>query len=134
MATVMTSCELETSKNGKLDGMWHLVSVDTLSTGGFNDMTYNKVYWSFQGKLLQIDDKTGARASVFFRFNHQPSSLDLSDPHIKDRMNGDPVITDVKDISPFGINALEEKFSVESLSSGKMILKSPTLRLYFRKM
>ena len=30
----LSSCEIETSQNGDLDGFWHLEQVDTLATGG----------------------------------------------------------------------------------------------------
>lgn len=30
---VFSSCEMETSKNGDLDGYWHLESIDTLENG-----------------------------------------------------------------------------------------------------
>ena len=57
------SCELETSNNGDLDGMWHLVRVDTLSTSGVKYMEDDKIYWLFQFKLLQLEDKSDSSSS-----------------------------------------------------------------------
>jgi hypothetical protein len=34
MMLTLSSCEVETSQNGDLDGFWHLEQVDTLATGG----------------------------------------------------------------------------------------------------
>lgn len=33
MMLTLSSCEVETSQNGDLDGFWHLEQVDTLATG-----------------------------------------------------------------------------------------------------
>lgn len=128
------SCELETSGNGKLDGMWKLVSVDTLSASGRRDMSGERIFWSFQNKLLQLDDKSGDRESVLFRFENNGGSLRLYDPYIYDRDNGDAPVTDAGALAPFGISALEENYTVESLSGSKMVLRSESLRLGFRKM
>ena len=131
---LVSSCELETSGNGDLDGMWHLVRVDTLSTSGVKQMDGEKIYWSFQYKLLQVDDKTGARNSALLRFEHAGGTLRLHTPYVYDRTNGDSPLTDVSLIAPFGINALENNFTVERLNGSKMIINDNYLRLYFKKM
>lgn len=130
----LCSCELETSGNGKLDGMWKLVSVDTLSTSGVRAMSGERIFWSFQHKLLQLDDKSGSCQSVLFRFEHNGGSLRLYDPYLYDRDNGDAPVTDTGALAPFGISSLEENYTVESLSGSKMVLRSENLRLNFRKM
>ena len=71
------SCELETSNNGDLDGMWHLVRVDTLSTSGVKYMEDDKIYWLFQFKLLQLEDKSGTKVSLLMRFEHKDNILRL---------------------------------------------------------
>lgn len=128
------SCELETSGNGDLDGMWRLASVDTLATGGSKDMDGTKIYWSFQHKLLQLDDKAGGHGSVLLRFEHKDGALRLYDPYFYDRDEGDKPLDDIEPLVPFGVNALEENCEVEALSGSKMTLKTATLRLGFRKL
>ena len=54
MSSCLMSCDLETSDNGKLDGFWHLERIDTLATGRALDMSGEKVFWSFQVNLLQL--------------------------------------------------------------------------------
>ena len=129
----MASCELETSDNGKLDGMWHLVGVDTLSTSGVKDTGKDKLYWMFQHDLLQLDDKIGVNKSILLRFKHSGGKLSVHSPYEYDRLEGDEPVTDVKLLAPYGVNALEEEFTVEGLSGGKMTLRSGDLRLRFRK-
>lgn len=42
---LLTSCDIETSDNGDLDGYWHLVRVDTLATGVSSDLSETRVFW-----------------------------------------------------------------------------------------
>lgn len=133
VSAAFCSCELETSDNGDLDGMWHLVSVDTLSTSGRKDMSSIKIFWSFQSHLLQIDDKSGEHNSVLFRFEHNDGFLKIYNPYIYDRDNGDRPLYDVQMLMPFGVNALEENFSVDRLDGSKMTLSTQYLRLHFKK-
>lgn len=133
-AVLMCSCELDTSGNGDLDGMWHLTSIDTLSTSGVKRMNEDKIYWSFQYRLLQLEDKSGAAVRALLRFEHKNGTLRLYDPYIYDREDGDKPLTDSVMLAPYGINALEETFTVEGLSGNKMVLRTDKLRLSFRKL
>jgi hypothetical protein len=42
-------------------------------------------------------------------------------------------VDDATLMAPYGIQRLEEHYKVEALDGKKMILKSETLRLYFKK-
>lgn len=131
-----TSCELETSGNGDLDGFWHLVQVDTLQTGGVKDTSKDLFFWSFQVNLLQLSDRSYQIPIYMARFNHENGQLKVTQPCLYNRDEGNEMVTEenVKDISPYGLNALEETFRVEELSGSKMTLSNGTLRLYFKKM
>ncbi len=97
-------------------------------------MEQEKIYWLFQFKLLQLDDKSGVRDNLLMRFEHKDNVLRLYDPYIYDRTNGDKPLTDTSLSAPFGVNALEESFTVESLGGDKMVLRTEKLRLSFRKL
>lgn len=131
-----TSCELETSGNGDLDGFWHLVQVDTLQTGGVKDTSKELFFWSFQVNLLEFSDRSYQIPIFMARFNHENGQLKVTQPCLYNRDEGNEMVTEenVKDISPYGLNALEETFRVEELSGSKMTLSNGTLRLYFKKM
>ena len=131
-----TSCELETSGNGDLDGFWHLVQVDTLQTGGVNDTSKDLFFWSFQVNLLEFSDRSYHIPIYMARFNHENGQLKVTQPCLYNREEGNEMVTEenVKDISPYGLNALEETFRVEELSGSRMTLSNGTLRLYFKKM
>lgn len=130
---MMTSCDVETSDNGQLDGFWQLRCADTLSTGGHSDLTGLQMTWSFQGRLLELRDLNGQRTDIVSSFRHDGHTLTLSEPFIVDRDNGDISVDDVSVMAPYGVNKLDESFTVEHLSGSKMVLKSERLRLSFRK-
>ena len=128
--TLFTACDLETSDNGDLDGFWHLVEVDTLTTGGVNDLHKSTIFWSFQMDLLQF---TGP-GKYFARFSHDNGQLIVNEPHTYNTREGNQPINDIKVLAPWGLNALEIQFHIEHLSGSKMTLNDGTLRLQFTKM
>lgn len=129
----LTSCELEYIDNGELDGNWNMVSIETLATEKQDDVSGLRRFWAIQAKLLQL---SGGGDSYYFRFKHQGDSLWISEPYkyMEHQTGGDSLLTKVPvDFANYGIYHLEEHYKVEKLSGGKMILKSDSIRLYFRR-
>lgn len=83
MSLCLMSCDLETTDNGKLDGFWHLERIDTLATGGSLDTSGDKVFWSFQVRLLWLQ---GGSSSFYFRFNQDGDSLSIYSPYTNEAM------------------------------------------------
>ena len=134
--TTMTlaSCDIETSSAaGDFNGMWHLTRVDTIATGGVLDLKNEKLFWAFQNKLMQADDKNEKLAKILMRFNQANTQLTLHTPYCYDRENGDKPLTDSTLLIPYGINKTEEKFDVVTLKGGKMVLQSEKLKLTLKK-
>lgn len=135
----MSSCEMETSSNGLLDGFWHLEQVDTLATGGISDYRDKKVFWGVQYKLLSVSDhdKFYDWHGYYFRFSQTGDSLILSTPYRNkwhQNYGGDIPVEEMNDtLRHCGFNALEEHFLKEQLSGNKMVLRNKTLRLKFTK-
>ena len=138
----LTSCEIETSENGNLDGYWHLEQVDTLATGGVCDYRNQRVFWGIQHKLISVSDfdTFGSWLGYYFRFNQTGDSLILSKPYKNNwhqdngDFGGDIPLTDINDtVRRCGINNLVEPFYKEKLSGSKMILRTKDLRLNFKK-
>lgn len=133
--TTMTlaSCDIETSSDaGDFNGMWHLTRVDTIATGGVLDLKNEKLFWAFQNKLMQADDKNEKLAKILMRFNQTNTQLTLHTPYVYDRENGDVPLSDPTLLAPYGINKLEENFQVLKLTGSKMVLQSETLKLTFK--
>ncbi|KXB37151.1 hypothetical protein HMPREF1870_02459 [Bacteroidales bacterium KA00344] len=123
---------IETSDNGRLDGLWHLTRIDTLETGRGADMAEDRKYLAVQGSILELHDADESE-KYMFRFSHADGKLALSDARRNDRRHGDPEVTDVAVLTPYGINRLSETFKVENLTGSRLVLVSSTLRLIYRK-
>lgn len=123
---------IETSDNGRLDGLWHLTRIDTLGTGRGVDMAEDRKYLAVQGSILEVHDADEGERYMF-RFSHADGKLALSDARRNDRRHGDPEVTDVAVLTPYGINRLSETFKVENLTGSRLVLVSSTLRLIYRK-
>lgn len=134
LLALFSSCEgFQISDNGNLDGMWHLVEVDSLATDVSVDYRYNGIYWSFQSDLMGLDDKLQRYESCLMRFELTGEQFRVFDPYVNNRNEGDIKVSEVSMIAPFGINALAEEFAVETLTKQRMILRSTSLRLRFKK-
>ena len=127
------SCDLEHSDNGKLDGMWHLERMETLETGDVQDLSMSGYYWSFQVRLLQLEDKSQAAQTCLLRFEQTGTQLHVYEPYLYNRETGDEPISDPDVLEPYGINALDETFQIERLNHKYLVLKSSQAELFFRK-
>ena len=81
ISLILTSCELEMTDNGALDGNWQLRQIDTLSTGGTCDMSRSYIYWAVQNDLLQVRDIDNADFRILFRFEKKGDHLTLRNPY-----------------------------------------------------
>lgn len=127
-ALAVCSCTVESSDNGRLDGAWHLLSI--------NEQTpdHPDLYWNIQGKLLEMNDKTSDFGIFIMRFSRDGNQLTLSNPHIFDRESGDKELEDATALQPFGVDNINEPFQISSLTRSRMTLKSSTKTLEFRKL
>jgi len=133
-ALLFSSCEIDTSNNGKLDGYWHLNSIDTLTTGGTLDLSEETRFWAIQMNWLNTVDRGGKAGNFIFRFEHNDGTLRLYDPRRNARLEGDPEVVSADVLHPFGVNSLDETFNVEKLSGSSMTLSTDKLRLHFKKL
>lgn len=134
--SMFCACDIETSDAGKFEGMWHLVRIDTLATGGVHDMSRERVYWSFQYKLMEADDRDNRYQSVLMRYSRRDGVLTLTNPFLYDREGGDKPINDETEkylLTPYGINGFTEDFQIVKVTGSKMQLQSSMLRLSFKK-
>ncbi len=131
----LTSCTVEHISNGKLDGFWHFVQIDTLSTGHSLDLSNDILFWGFQADLMHTQ---GAENKFYFRFSHEGNLLTLYSPYLdhghQDREDGGDIpVEDPTLLHPYGIQSLEDTFYVETLSGSTMVLSTAQFRLHFIK-
>ena len=135
LALLFSSCSLETDNDaGDLEGMWHLVRIEESATNTHIDVSNEVIFWSFQAKLLQMEDKTGQHYSYLYRFRIDNDQLTLTSPYQFDRENGDRPLTAYEStLGLYGIKSLTPVFRVEKIDRRKMILNDGAVRLYFDK-
>lgn len=130
---IFSSCTLEISDNGKLDGYWQLSSIDTLANGHSINMRNSGIFWGIQNDLLITRSTITPYGEIIYDFEIKNDSIKLSNPYILNRDSSDIKVLDISKLKRFGINELEEKFHIINLQTDKFILKSKILILYFRK-
>lgn len=140
LMALMASCglvELEHSENGKLDGYWHMVKVDTLNTGGSLDLRQERFFWIVQGTVFQVyspDLSDGNGQRYVSHFTCEGNQLTLGRIYFDQRADGDPEVEDVGLLQPFGINQLQGAvFKIEELSGSSLLLADDNYRLTFKK-
>ena len=138
ISALLASCDIVTSDNGKLDGVWQLRTVENLRTEQTSDGRDKAVQWAFQGDLLMLKANTGTDfTDVFCRFRHAGNTLELSTPYFSGRflddVNDDVAVEDATSLTIYGIYQLEERFQVLELNSDVMVLQSDSVCLHFRK-
>ena len=135
LALLFSSCSLETDNDaGDLEGMWHLVRIEESVTNTHIDVSNEVIFWSFQAKLLQMEDKTGQHYSYLYRFRIDNDQLTLTSPYQFDRENGDRPLTAYEaTLGLYGIKSLTPVFRIEKIDRRKMILNDGAVRLYFDK-
>ena len=135
LALLFSSCSLETDNDaGDLEGMWHLVRIEESATNTHIDVSNEVIFWSFQAKLLQMEDKTGQHYSYLYRFRIDNDQLTLTSPYQFDRENGDrPVTAYEATLGLYGIKSLTPVLRIEKIDRRKMILNDGAVRLYFDK-
>ena len=127
-----SSCDLEMSDNGKLDGYWQLARIDTIGGGGC-DMVPSRIFWSVQLHLLQLSDHSGRNSTYLLRFEQGDTHLRVYDPYLSARNEGDKPLDDAAVLQPYGIQSLDELFVIEGLDNKNLTLKSSLLRLQFNR-
>lgn len=125
-ALMAVSCR-ETDINGKLDGMWQLMEISKGDESSFY-VKEDRIYYSFKLDLMSIR-RIGSK-ELLARFNHVGDSLQFYD--IRDAAANDVMAT-LEELSAYGLSDLKEHFSVEELSSSRMVLRSKYSTLSFRK-
>lgn len=135
IVAVFHACDnVEFSTDGNLYGYWHLVAVDTLGTQQTSDMSRQRIFWSVESRLVGMCDRDCVHPEIICEFERVGDTLIFHNPYYSNRNEGDILIDDVQVLAPYGLSSMQPKLYVEKLSSGKLILLTPQLRLKFKKL
>lgn len=130
------SCDIHSSDNGDLDGLWCLTLVDSLSCGSTVQYRQERVFWAFSAGLMTMRQMpANEHAEYVCHFTRDADILRMDDVYLSDRVVGDRLISpdSIFVLRPLGINALREEFSILQLSASNMTLQSNMLKLHFEK-
>ena len=135
---LLASCDIVTSDNGDLDGLWQLREVENLQTGEVRDGRFDNAQWAFQGSLLVMKASTHTLfTGVVCSFRHEGNTLVVSDPHFFGRfvegVNDDVKVADASSLHIYGLYQLEEHFQILQLDGDVMRLQSDSVCLNFCK-
>ena len=81
-----------------------------------------------------MNDHDKQHAPLVGRFSKEGDSLFVEQLYFSDRYSGDPEVTELSDLLPYGIDTVKPRLLIEQLSSGKLTLRSKNRRLKFKKM
>ena len=141
--SVLISCG-KTPANGPLDGMWRMEYRGTKSnaeTSHFMPVTISSdfpIYWNVQLQLLTIVTPrslhNGVTSESVARFNYSGNELSVGPIYIHYR-DRDSMLTDptTSALAPVGITGNAATFQILQLSSKRMVLRSSTDSLVFKK-
>ncbi|MDD6210593.1 MAG: lipocalin-like domain-containing protein [Bacteroidales bacterium] len=105
------------SHNGNLDGRWQLMTIEK-NDGSIENPV--QIYYSIQLNLINLTHAHGVYLIGYF--HHMGDSL-----HICMRE------TNKQTVALFGLNDTLQSFAIEQLTKKRMILRSSSNRLLFRK-
>ena len=110
--------------------MCHCVYIDKGAASV--ELKGQKVYWSFQGNLLLLEDKAGNHSRILYHFTKNGNTLELKEPYRYDRENGDELLTTPSLLSFYGIDTLAITFTIQQ-SENTMALVSNNVTLHFKR-
>lgn len=115
--------------NGQLDGLWHLTS-RTDKNGATTDTKADRIYYAFQLHLMGLQWEGDIR--YLGRFEQTPDSLFVSDFRL-DIWGDNSQTAQEGELDKWGIPGTAERFGIEELTRSRLILRSETTTLTFRK-
>jgi hypothetical protein len=130
---ILSSCSVERSDIGRLEGLWQLYRVDTIATGGCCDLRQSQLAWAFQGKLLELRSHPYSYLDFIASYSMTTDSLYIDNLRLLDREHGDPLLSDADSVRCFGVNKTNEHFRVLHFSDELFQLQSDRLVIYLRK-
>lgn len=135
LVCILLACD-KLPKNGYLDGQWQIMTI--IHHGDTIDAKPQQRYLSFQLDLFQLT-QSNVRQRYYGRFQRNGSDLHLyqvSDmaENDKDSYDNKPLnATQQKALQAWGLYSEDEHFTIESINSDEMILRSDSAKVLYRK-
>ena len=94
-------------------------------------MSDKLVFWSFQHRLLELDDKADATDRILCLFTADNGTLTIGDTYVP-TYGADSIVSDASILARYGMTHLHQTFKY-SVKNGKMTLTGDDVRLHLRQ-
>lgn len=137
---IISSCSFETDTvagDGDMEGMWHLeritntTSTDSITHESTVDLSNKRIFWSFQHKLLQLQDYDLKDTLILCRFDIADGKLSLSEFYL-DHNNADSLTEDASYLLRYGINSINPVYNY-SIDGSRLTLRTDSSVLSFKR-
>lgn len=125
---IPTACS-QAPDNGNLDGYWHLRTVENLSDGTILDVKEERIYYAIQLRLVSLR-RGDLYKSFIGRCDRNDDTLIFHSFVILDKEDQQAADSDLK---RFYLDGTTSQFEIVELSRSKMVLRSDTQELCFKK-
>lgn len=133
ISLLLSSCNMVTSNNGSLDGLWQGMMKEDVTTGEVVDLRDFQATWAFQGGMIQMNSTTFPPSHVIGKFERGDKMLRVYHMAVFTHGQGDTPIEDASMLSVFGFTQLDETFQILELNNDALRLQNSKVRLTFRK-
>lgn len=116
LIALVSSCQ-KASHNGKLDGMWQLLTIKHLDTGKIDNVKESQRFYCIQLEMIYLQNGGGQGL-----FTYNGNKLDV-------RMIG----STKEAVAPFGFSDVNQSFTVEKVNSSELVLKTTENEMTFRR-
>lgn len=135
----LAACDLEADKvpgDNDFEGFWHLERMEMLATDSTSepvvqDLSNQRIFWSFQHKLLQLRDYDNGYSQYLCRFQIAGGKITITEAYYWKDANDHP-ITDGTLLKYYGIADLNTSFDYH-ISGSHMTLSNDSIKLNFKK-
>lgn len=121
VALCLSSCETDAiDGDGHVEGFWHLERIETLAADSAGtvrtvaeaDVSDKLVFWSFQHRLLELDDKADATDRILCRFTADNGTLTIGDTYVP-TYGADSIVSDASILARYGMTHLHQTLQVQ---------------------
>jgi hypothetical protein len=123
---VLISCQ-KASQNGYLDGMWQLEETKESNQEAI-ERKEEKIFLSIQLEMLSL--RGSGQKELVGKLNYTATHFRIVDLRL---YSDNAQAASLEQIRGYHLSALDTNFEIITLSSSRLVLKSPRETLYFRK-
>lgn len=132
----LTSGGCEKAPSSDIEGHWQLLEFTTIEDNEVHEC--ERIYYSIQVWVVEVAEKQGSldlkTLQGRYSYDEEANTVSMTDMSTYDSDNpGTPVLAEVSELEPYGLNSVNTVFDVISVDRHSMVLESDYARLTFKK-